>query len=791
MKIPELAPEHRRLGRAVWPLLFLALAACAEVPPQIMRLTTAVRSGPGDAAPKTVTLPDTRNPAPGAVAPIAEYRLDLDSFTDPRHGIGVFVTVSNAPFAATVNGTPVFQNGDSGSRPISYLSWRASPSFRIAPELLRSRNEFVLRLYDQPGASATLGPVLVGDPAAIERWAMREGLLHHGAPLLIGAALLGVGLIALSLWRGRRDGFLFLLLAGGTLLWGAQSIMQQLPSPLLPRPHQGVLNIAMYVWYPMLLSVFFMRFAYSRWRIYEWGAVAFCLLAAPALYAGWYAGHAGSVSIVLRAAVLVWISVALFAVLRYAWRERNTKGYLLLIAGTLCVGFALRDWLVSVFGSDVRSVVLTGYSGLALVVLAGWMLIERYHKAYAAAVASNADLEARVSAANAELANRLAQVQAAREQAEQASFAKSRFFAAASHDLRQPLHSLGLFAAALNAHVQSSTARELVGRIGESIAALEALFNELLDLSKLDAGAVSVRRRSISLQELFDRLSLEFHGEAVARELRLRFVPTRLSVQTDPILLERILANLVSNALRYTPQGGVVIGARRRGEQVWIDVCDSGIGIATEEQSQVFDEFYQVGNPGRDRRRGLGLGLAIVRRLVTLLGHELTLQSAPGRGTRFRLCLPRAEGPVDPLLVVEHTPVLDAFIGRRILLVEDDADIRHATATLLGQWGLTVKTAAGAREADAAVDAGFRPDLAIVDLRLDALHDGIDVIERLRQRLGPELSALLLSGDTGAAEISRVKSSGLPLLTKPVSPARLKSALHAYLSTAPEAAAGA
>lgn len=762
-------------------VLLLALAACADAPPpQIVRLTTAERS-PGESTARSVTLPDTRSPPAGGPS-VTEYRLRIGA-ANAQRGLGVFITVSSAPLAALVNGMPVYQNGDAESRPVSYQSWRASPSFRIAPSVLRAENELVLRIYDQPGATAVLGPVLVGEPSDIERWAMREGLLHHAAPLLIGAALLGVGVIAASLWRGRRDSALFLLLAGGTMLWGAQSIMQQLPSPLLPRPHQGVLNIALYVWYPMLLSVFFMRFSYQRWRIYERGAVAFCLLAAPALYVGWTFGQAGNVSIVLRAAVLVWISIALFAVLRYAARERSTKGYLLLIAGLLCVGFALRDWLVSVFGSEVRSVILTGYSGLALVVLAGWMLVERYHKAYAAAVASNVDLEARVRSANAELAERLAQVQAAREEAEQASLAKSRFFAAASHDLRQPLHSLGLFAAALNAHVQTRDASELVGRIGESISALEALFNELLDLSKLDAGAVSVRRRNVLLQELFDRLSLEFHGEAVARELRMRFVPTRLAVQTDPILLERILANLVSNALRYTQHGGVVVGARRRGREVCIDVCDSGVGIAPDEQAQVFDEFYQVGNPGRDRRRGLGLGLAIVRRLATLLGHELTLQSVPGRGTRFRIRMPRAEGPADSLLAVEDTPLLlDAFAGRRILLVEDDPDIRHATATLLGQWGLAVRTAASGREADAIIAESFRPDLAIVDLRLDALYDGIDVIESLRTRLGAGLPAMLLSGDTGAAEIARVKSSGLPLLTKPVSPARLKSALHAYLS---------
>ena len=254
--------------------------------------------------------------------------------------------------------------------------------------------------------------------------------------------------------------------------------------------------------------------------------------------------------------------------------------------------------------------------------------------------ASNVELGSRVTAAGAELARRLAEVQAARVEAEQASLAKSRFFAAASHDLRQPLHSLGLFAAALEGQALPGDARALVARIGDSIRALEALFTELLDLSKLDAGAVAVTPRNFALQDLFDRLSMEFHGEAVERHLRMRFVPTRLATRADPVLVERVLANLVSNALRYTQEGGVVVGARRRGNAVWLEVIDTGPGIPPELQQQVFDEFFQIGTPGRDRRRGLGLGLAIVKRVAELHGGRVGLDSAPARGATFWMLLP-------------------------------------------------------------------------------------------------------------------------------------------------------
>ena len=189
-----------------------------------------------------------------------------------------------------------------------------------------------MHVYDRPSAYRLLGSIYVGDASAMERWVIRDGLLHHLAPLLIGAALLGLGVIALSLWRGRSDSTLFLLLAAGTLLWGVQQILNQWPSPVLLPPHQGVLILSMYIWYPMLLAVFFMRFAYVRWRLYELGAAALAILAAPALYAGRWFEQFAMVSTLLRAAALIWISIALGAVLRYAWRERSIKGAMLLIA---------------------------------------------------------------------------------------------------------------------------------------------------------------------------------------------------------------------------------------------------------------------------------------------------------------------------------------------------------------------------------------------------------------------------------------------------------------------------
>jgi CheY-like chemotaxis protein len=359
--------------------------------------------------------------------------------------------------------------------------------------------------------------------------------------------------------------------------------------------------------------------------------------------------------------------------------------------------------------------------------------------------------------------------------------AKSRFFAAASHDLRQPLHSLGLFAMALRDIVGNTEGRDLVQRIGDSIGALDRLFDELLDISRLDAGTVEVRRRNVALQPLFDRLGRDFFAEAAAKDLRLRFHPTALAVSTDPLLLERVLANLVANAIRYTRAGGVLVGARRRGAQVILQVWDTGIGIPEDQRSLIFDEFYQVSNPGRDRRKGLGLGLAIVRRLTTLLEHPLSLRSTEGRGTCFTLTLPLSSGPVEEPRTQETVERFELFAGRRALIVDDDADICDATVRLMTRWGFDARAAPRYAAARELLQGGFLPEVILADLRLGEVIDGIGVVERLRVQLNDPVPALLISGDTGARELARVKQSGLLLLTKPVAPARLRSALHGLL----------
>lgn len=374
----------------------------------------------------------------------------------------------------------------------------------------------------------------------------------------------------------------------------------------------------------------------------------------------------------------------------------------------------------------------------------------------------------------------------AREAAEQASVAKSRFLAAASHDLRQPLHALGLYVGLLEDEHDPARIDGLVSRIRDSSKALEALFNALLDISRLDADRVKVERRHFRLMDLFQRLASEFGVQARKKGLRLRLVPTSAVVYSDPVLVERILRNLLSNALRYTERGKVLLGCRRGGDQARVVVMDTGPGIADTEQDRVFDEFHQLHNPERDRNKGLGLGLAIVRRLAGLLGHDIELRSQPGRGAAFCLHLPlgRTQHLNDwnsaPLTASPGLPACT------VLVIDDEASIREAMRSVLQGWGCRVLCADSVEQALARLtDGAPRPDLLLSDYRLRERASGIDAIRAVRQALGEEIPALLISGDT-APEVLRIASAfGCPLLHKPVPPAKLRAAMGALLAGAP------
>jgi signal transduction histidine kinase/CheY-like chemotaxis protein len=361
-----------------------------------------------------------------------------------------------------------------------------------------------------------------------------------------------------------------------------------------------------------------------------------------------------------------------------------------------------------------------------------------------------------------------------------ANAAKSRFLAVASHDLRQPMHALGLFVAQLKETHSAGERDRLLGSIEASSEAVSELLDALLDISKLDAGAVIPHPTEFEVQLLFDRLDHGFSVDAQAKGLRLRFRPSSLRVKTDPLLLERILSNLITNAVRYTSEGGALIACRRRDQTARIEVWDTGSGIPADELGRIFDEFYQARALASERSKGLGLGLAIVKRLAQLLDLSLRVRSIEGCGSLFAIDVPLAPS-VPRIAVAKEARALGlaGFDGALALVVGDDHDAREALAGLLRQWGWRVITAESGDQALAALgDKRLNLDIVITDYRLASSELGTHVIERIRATCGSDIPAIVMSGDVTTDLRESMQRVSLQLLHKPLRPAKLRALLH-------------
>jgi len=374
----------------------------------------------------------------------------------------------------------------------------------------------------------------------------------------------------------------------------------------------------------------------------------------------------------------------------------------------------------------------------------------------------------------------------ARSEAEAANRSKTQFLAAASHDLRQPLHAMGLFAATLTEKVHDADVRNLVGSINASVEALEKLFSALLDISKLDSGAVVPNRVAFPLAPLLARIEHEYTPLAAVRGLRFDVVSTRLWTDSDPVLLERILANLAANAIRYTLRGGVVIGTRRRGDRIRLEVWDSGVGIAEADRERIFEEFYQVGNFERHSSKGMGLGLAITRRLTRLLDHSISVASRPCRGSCFAIELPRAapELAASPAATSATQPArISVLRGAQIAVIDDELAVVEGMCALYSAWGADVVAATNRDALLAALGEVERcPDLIVADYRLAQGELGTEVIARLREEMGLPIPALLISGHSGVAVLSTMHALRCEVLVKPVLPAELRAASERLLA---------
>lgn len=374
---------------------------------------------------------------------------------------------------------------------------------------------------------------------------------------------------------------------------------------------------------------------------------------------------------------------------------------------------------------------------------------------------------------------------------EKASLEKTRFFASASHDLRQPLHSLGLFGSAILARLKGTTDEPLARNLMHCVDALENSFSAMLDVSKLDAGVVIATPQVVAVADIFKKLDINLGRQAQAQGLALRFRPSGKCVHVDALLLQRMMSNLIHNALKFTEHGGVVVVARTRAKNVSIEVWDTGRGITLQELPRIFDEFYQIGNRERDRSLGLGMGLAIVKRLSSLMKIPVQVLSWPGKGTVFKLLVPLAQASqMPPPVAREHSSsAMRAMTGQRVLVVDDEENVRVSTAAALGLYGLKVYTADGVAQAceialrlETGQGGTEKLSAVVTDFRLRNDEDGIELASQVRTLLGRELPVLLVTGDTARERVKRAQASGYNVLYKPVKAHDLAEALRRLIS---------
>ena len=468
-------------------------------------------------------------------------------------------------------------------------------------------------------------------------------------------------------------------------------------------------------------------------------------------------------------------------------------------AAVLLIGVHLPSFYVFVLPALVPIVVRNVIEGepahLTLAFIVGVATIalltfgRNYNRVLVASLRNRFENEAlarKLATQNIELERAKEAAERARSDAEIANRSKTQFFAAAGHDLRQPLHAMGLFAAALTEKVRDPEVLHVVNSINASVDALEGLFNELLDISKIDSGVLKANPTHFELGAMLDRLRMDFEPEAFERGLRLRIVPTTAYLFSDPVLVERILRNLVSNAIRYTKAGGVLVAARRRGREVSLEVWDTGIGIPPEQKDRVFEEFYQLANPERNSKKGLGLGLSIVKRLVNLLSAQIDLRSVPGRGSVFKVRLPLGvRPPVDVARKKKATTAPGDLSGRVIVVVEDEAAVLEGMRVLLEGWGAEVIAGASIRETMEEVEPlGRAPDLIVADYGLRDGNVGTQAIAALRERFKSQIPAIIVSGSTTPAHVDEAKAMDAHLLLKPVMPAKLRTLIHFKLHQA-------
>lgn len=744
--------------------LWLILAGPARADDHELELTTA-EFGLSEQGPwQTVALPDTWSQRGLSRPGRGFYRLRfrLDAAPDRLWALRLARLSTNHELR--VNGQLV-----SGGLPLEARVLRRPVPVLVSlpPSLLRA-GENLIEIEVDNGVRAGLSPLELGPAALVESEFLAGYHLQVTLPQMLNVASGGVCLLALFLWWRRRSeaalgAFAVLGIIASVRNYGYYHVASAEAAAI-----SDFLFFAAQVASVVLLGVFAMALAGRAPRAFK---AALAAGAPLLLLSGAVATPLGQLNQVRALAYPLLLLAVLPALWLVATRARELRAGPLraLLAGLVVVlGAGVHDYLYQQGHTSVMHGYWLPYAVPVALVAFAAVLMQRVVGALNQVEELNLTLEQRVR-------DRTLQLQ-------QANRAKSRFLAAASHDLRQPVVSIGLLVGLLRERITEPAQRALAVRLDDAVAAMESLLAGLLDLSRLESGGVQPRWQAVPLQPIFDAIAAQ-EGEAAQRKgLQLRVRPTTLAVHADALLVEQIVRNFVSNALRYTARGGVLLAARRTGDgRVRLQVWDTGRGIEAARQSQVFDDFVQLDASARVRREGMGLGLPIVRRSAALLGAPLTLRSRPGRGSCFGVTL-AAAGSAQAAASVP-APADVSLGGLTVVLVEDDGTVRDALGERLTAWGARVWSFDAPQALRIALDAlppGQRQaDLIVTDLHLPG-GSGFDVIALARNRFGA-LPALVITGDTAPADVVRLSDLHARLLHKPFRAEELYAAISELL----------
>ena len=745
-------------------------------------LDSARRSCKGTAV--DVILPDEVESAPDMIGPVTcRYRLNVPGGIN---GQGLFLPGLAAHARIEINGHAIIDSLRDAQQPLPRSLDRIV--LVEVPDEMWGAGQNTVDIVAAGPDHFSLSRAYLGPLPEVRRRHHQRVLGVIVGPALVAAIVGTLGLCMLLLWRRRREG-LHGYFAAGNLGWALHTLWTVLPWSLLSGPHHTVWWTTLYTFFVTMLIIFCIRFADWRWPLLERGLWAIAAAAPVVLYASVLAGSLSIVAELLRLLLVGLVGLGSVAVARAAFAKPDVNRLLILASGVAAFICGAHDWLKDASDGGDNPVYWVPYAGLVFAVFVVRMLIDRFANVADQLEHLNVELGQRVASQNIELRETMERMRQARDAAETADLAKTRFLAAASHDLRQPAYALALYMAALRSERLTAGQADLVERMSGSLSALETMFNMLLDMSRMDAGALTPTVKVFAVEPLLRQLAEEFAPQAEAQGLRLALRLTSgpiAHVYSDPVLVARILRNLLANAIKYTARGGVLIACRLRcaarahssdGEPVrqWrIEVWDTGVGISDHHKKRVFEEFFQVDNPGRDRAKGMGLGLSIVQRLVGLLDLKLSLLSRPGRGSCFALHLPQAgvRGSAPTIMpVIAEAPVHGMTVG----VIEDDVEVREAIRALLGRWGCAVVEGADAEElARHLHDSGRKspPDALLVDFRLGGGKTGPTEARILFDRWVQAVDMLVV---TGESELGDISAAGFNCLAKPVSAVLLRN----------------